>query len=81
MKRLAMSTLAKDMDSWIEKRDDLSRKLEDLREQKQNAMKSKVSIQYIHVSCVQFLAGQRGLLLHPSDVYMYIHAALERGCC
>ena len=46
MKRLAMSTLAKDMDSWIEKRDELSRKIEDLREQKQNIMKRKVSVDY-----------------------------------
>ena len=50
MKRLTMSTLAKDMDSWIEKRDNLSRKLEDLREQKKNAMKNKVR-KYTLVLC------------------------------
>lgn len=43
MKRLAMSTLAKDMDSWIEKRDQLSRKIEDLRKQKEASMKGKVN--------------------------------------
>ena len=43
MKRQAMSTLAKDMDSWIEKRDELSKKIDDLRRQKQSIMKKKVS--------------------------------------
>ena len=43
MKRLAMSTLAQDMDSWIEKRDELSRKIDDLRKQKETIMKGKVS--------------------------------------
>ena len=38
-----MSTLAKDMDSWIEKRDELSRKIDDLRKQKETIMKAKVS--------------------------------------
>ena len=43
MKRLAMATLAKDMDRWIEKRDELSRKMEDIRKQKQTALKREVS--------------------------------------
>ena len=38
-----MSTLAQDMDSWIEKRDELSRKIDDLRKQKETIMKGKVS--------------------------------------
>ena len=42
MKRLAMATLAKDMDRWIEKRDELSRKMEDIRKQK-TALKREVS--------------------------------------
>lgn len=43
MKRQAMATLAKDMDRWIEKRDELSRKMEDIRKQKQTALKREVS--------------------------------------
>ena len=43
MKRLAMATLAKDMDRWIEKRDELSRKMEDIRKQKKTALKREVS--------------------------------------
>ena len=38
-----MATLAKDMDRWIEKRDELSRKMEDIRKQKQTALKREVS--------------------------------------
>ena len=38
-----MATLAKDMDRWIEKRDELSRKMEDIRRQKQAALKREVS--------------------------------------
>ena len=40
---LAMSTLARDMDRWIEKRDDLSRMLEDIRKQKKTALEGEVS--------------------------------------
>ena len=38
-----MATLAKDMDRWIEKRDELSRKMEDIRKQKNSALKREVS--------------------------------------
>ncbi len=38
-----MATLAKDMDRWIEKRDELSRKMEDIRKQKKTALKREVS--------------------------------------
>ena len=44
-----MSTLAKDMDRWIEKRDDLSRKMEDIRKQKKTALKREVS-KHLHDS-------------------------------
>lgn len=42
MKRQTMANLAKDMDTWIEKRDQLSRKIEILVKQKDNILQSEV---------------------------------------
>lgn len=39
-----MANLAKDMDTWIEKRDKLSHKLDELRKQKEAILKTKVEL-------------------------------------
>lgn len=39
MKRQTMANLAKDMDTWIEKRDKLSRKVDELKKQKELVMR------------------------------------------
>ena len=44
MKRQTMANLAKDMDTWIEKRDHLSRKIDELKKQKDLIMRSGVRI-------------------------------------
>ena len=44
MKRQTMANLAKDMDMWIEKRDKLSLKVDDLRRQKEAIVKTGVSV-------------------------------------
>ena len=44
MKRQTMTTLAKDMDHWIEKRDQLSQKIEDLRRQREALIRGKVVV-------------------------------------
>ena len=48
MNRLTMATISKDMDRWIEKRDSLSHKADDLRKQKEILEKdSSVSCAWI----------------------------------
>lgn len=44
-----MANLAKDMDTWIGKRDQLSRKIDELKKQKELVLKSEVCtfIQYV----------------------------------
>ena len=42
LKRQTMSNLAKDMDTWIEKRDKLSRKVDELKKQKHLMLNSEV---------------------------------------
>ena len=42
MKRQTMANLAKDMDMWIEKRDQLSRKIDELKKQKDLILRSEV---------------------------------------
>ena len=42
-----MSTIAKDMDRWIEKRDELSRRREDLVKQREATIKAQVIV-YCH---------------------------------
>lgn len=42
LKRKTMANLAKDMDSWIEKRDHLSQKIEELKKQKLSILESEV---------------------------------------
>ena len=42
MKRQTMSTLAKDMDRWLEKRDELSKKREELLKQREATLKAEV---------------------------------------
>ena len=67
MKRLAMSTLAQDMDSWIEKRDELSRKIDDLRKQKETIMKGKVSAVEAY-DCLCMSVNKIRTIM-----YMYVH--------
>ena len=43
LKRQTMTSISADMDNWIEKRDQLSRKVEDLRKQRKIALAAKVS--------------------------------------
>lgn len=42
LRRQTMANLAKDMDMWIEKRDQLSRKIDELKKQKQLVVQSEV---------------------------------------
>lgn len=44
IKRQTMANLAKDMDTWIEKRDQLSQKIDTLKKQKASILKSEVCI-------------------------------------
>lgn len=44
LKRQTMANLAKDMDTWIEKRDQLSRKIDELKKQKCLLLNSEVRI-------------------------------------
>ena len=46
MKRKTMANLAKDMDTWIEKRDKLSHQVDDLRSQKEALLKTRVSVAF-----------------------------------
>ncbi len=41
-----MANLSKDMDTWIKKRDDLSRKVDDLRKQKEALLQSEDSVRF-----------------------------------
>lgn len=43
MKRQTMANLAKDMDTWIEKRDKLSRQVDELKRQKEAIIKAGVN--------------------------------------
>ncbi len=61
MKRQTMAHLAKDMDAWIEKRDLLSSKIDELKRQKRTASKSKV-----HMSTV--CRHQNSSTLHCKEV-------------
>lgn len=47
LKRQTMANLAKDMDTWIEKRDRLSRRVDELKKQKELVLKSEVCT-YVH---------------------------------
>lgn len=52
LRRQTMANLAKDMDMWIEKRDQLSRKIDELKKQKQLVVQSE-SIQNEEVSSIE----------------------------
>lgn len=51
-----MANLAKDMDTWIEKRDQLSHKIDTLRRQKESVLKSEVrDLVNVHTLILLFL--------------------------
>lgn len=54
MKRQTMANLAKDMDMWIEKRDKLSKKTDELKRQKELLLNSEVRILYGYRLLVSF---------------------------
>ena len=75
MNRLTMATISKDMDRWIEKRDMLSRKADDLRKQKEVLEKDS------SVSCVNPM-GPTGLFgpnLHVA-CNVYVSVLNDGGC-
>ena len=50
LKRQTMANLSKDMDTWIEKRDQLSHKIDELKKQKEVILNSKVP--HTDIACV-----------------------------
>lgn len=62
MKRQTMANLAKDMDTWIEKRDQLSHKIDELKKQKDLILKSGVCTSvYDNKCCMKYLVNNKGI--------------------
>lgn len=55
MKRRTMANLAKDMDTWIEKRDQLSHKIDELKKQREFLLRSEVHLSIPFVTTIMCL--------------------------